>query len=370
MPDETRNYVPKLQAVKNIVADPGEVRSRPRRHPGRAVLRGRQDDAQDGRQARRRAGRDAGRRIPVPQPAPQSPGHRRCRRAHDPAAHRPRGTLRRQARTLRPAAGVLAGASGAQGRDGAAGRGQVRDIDRDAACSQWCRGAGAASARVTCCWCPRSAPSAESEATLGQAVFTTVPQGRTFYYRVRRGDTLPAIATRYAVTAQEIRGWNASSDQRHGRAAAAHHQRSRAQRQQGQARDGQARPRDAGQGCRPRRQARRPERRRRRDARARRKPLTTGTLKTWRADPAELSRAAGRVAARRPPNENRRRVQRRLFFVRLSYVADFRSRRGLLLGGLLLGERPSCGLLGAAFFAAFLTAFLAAFLRRPSSRPS
>ncbi len=55
---------------------------------------------------------------------------------------------------------------------------------------------------------PSQRASAESEATLGQAVFTTVPQGRTFYYRVRRGDTMAAIATRYAVTTQEIRGWN------------------------------------------------------------------------------------------------------------------------------------------------------------------
>jgi membrane-bound lytic murein transglycosylase D len=58
---------------------------------------------------------------------------------------------------------------------------------------------------------PSQRASAESEAALGQAVFTTVPQGRTFYYRVRRGDTMPAIATRYAVTAQEIRGWNGLS---------------------------------------------------------------------------------------------------------------------------------------------------------------
>ena len=32
MPAETRNYLPKLQAVKNIVRDPGEVRPRARRH--------------------------------------------------------------------------------------------------------------------------------------------------------------------------------------------------------------------------------------------------------------------------------------------------------------------------------------------------
>ncbi len=55
---------------------------------------------------------------------------------------------------------------------------------------------------------PSQRPTPESEAALGQAVFTTVPQGRTFYYRVQRGDTLPAIAARYRVTPQEIRDWN------------------------------------------------------------------------------------------------------------------------------------------------------------------
>jgi membrane-bound lytic murein transglycosylase D len=56
---------------------------------------------------------------------------------------------------------------------------------------------------------PSQRPTAQDEAALGNAVFTTVPQGRTFYYRVQRGDTLPAIAGRYGVTAQDIRGWNA-----------------------------------------------------------------------------------------------------------------------------------------------------------------
>jgi len=55
---------------------------------------------------------------------------------------------------------------------------------------------------------PSQRPSKESAQTLAQAVFTTVPQGRTFYYRVNRGDTLAGIAARYAVTAQDLRRWN------------------------------------------------------------------------------------------------------------------------------------------------------------------
>jgi membrane-bound lytic murein transglycosylase D len=55
---------------------------------------------------------------------------------------------------------------------------------------------------------PSQRPSTESAETLTHAVFTTVPQGRTFYYRVNRGDTLAGIAARYAVTAQDLRRWN------------------------------------------------------------------------------------------------------------------------------------------------------------------
>jgi membrane-bound lytic murein transglycosylase D len=56
---------------------------------------------------------------------------------------------------------------------------------------------------------PAQRPTDETADALSRAVFTTVPQGRTFYYRVRRGDTLTAIAARYGVTAQELKSWNA-----------------------------------------------------------------------------------------------------------------------------------------------------------------
>jgi len=55
---------------------------------------------------------------------------------------------------------------------------------------------------------PSQGPAEAAADTLSQAVFTTVPQGRTFYYRVNRGDTLASIAARYAVTVQDIRRWN------------------------------------------------------------------------------------------------------------------------------------------------------------------
>jgi peptidoglycan lytic transglycosylase D len=62
---------------------------------------------------------------------------------------------------------------------------------------------------------PAQQPSEASAATLTNAVFTTVPQGRTFYYRVMRGDTLGGIAYRYAVAMDDVRRWN-SIPQGHG----------------------------------------------------------------------------------------------------------------------------------------------------------
>jgi peptidoglycan lytic transglycosylase D len=55
---------------------------------------------------------------------------------------------------------------------------------------------------------PAEQPSNEAAQTLSQAVFTTVPSGRTFYYSVRRGDTLHRIAARYGVSVEELKAWN------------------------------------------------------------------------------------------------------------------------------------------------------------------
>jgi membrane-bound lytic murein transglycosylase D len=55
---------------------------------------------------------------------------------------------------------------------------------------------------------PSQAPSDATMASLQNTVFTTVPSGRSFYHRVRKGDTLTSIAARYGVTPQELKGWN------------------------------------------------------------------------------------------------------------------------------------------------------------------
>ena len=56
---------------------------------------------------------------------------------------------------------------------------------------------------------PSQAPSDATAASLQQAVFTTVPSGRTFYHRVRKGETMASIAARYDVSTQDLKGWNA-----------------------------------------------------------------------------------------------------------------------------------------------------------------
>jgi membrane-bound lytic murein transglycosylase D len=55
---------------------------------------------------------------------------------------------------------------------------------------------------------PSQAPSDASAATLQNVVFTAIPTSRTVYHRVSKGDTMASIASRYAVTQQDIRSWN------------------------------------------------------------------------------------------------------------------------------------------------------------------
>ncbi|HXX85499.1 MAG TPA: transglycosylase SLT domain-containing protein [Casimicrobiaceae bacterium] len=56
---------------------------------------------------------------------------------------------------------------------------------------------------------PTQAPSDATIASLQNTVFTTVSSGRTVFHRVAKGETLSGIATRYGVTQQELKTWNA-----------------------------------------------------------------------------------------------------------------------------------------------------------------
>jgi LysM repeat protein len=55
---------------------------------------------------------------------------------------------------------------------------------------------------------PMQQPTAEAAQSLADAVFTTVPAGRTFFHTVARGDTLQGVAARYGVTTQDLKRWN------------------------------------------------------------------------------------------------------------------------------------------------------------------
>jgi membrane-bound lytic murein transglycosylase D len=59
-----------------------------------------------------------------------------------------------------------------------------------------------------CLLVPTQRPSEANAESLEDAVFTTVPVGRTVDYRVKRGDTLNRLAARYGVSTQDIRHWN------------------------------------------------------------------------------------------------------------------------------------------------------------------
>jgi len=55
---------------------------------------------------------------------------------------------------------------------------------------------------------PSQAPSDATAASLQNVVFTAVPSTRTVYHRVGKGESLASIAVRYDVTQQDIRSWN------------------------------------------------------------------------------------------------------------------------------------------------------------------
>jgi membrane-bound lytic murein transglycosylase D len=65
---------------------------------------------------------------------------------------------------------------------------------------------------------PSQTPVNGGGEALNQAVFTTVPAGRTFYYTVRRGETLGAIAHRLGVSTADLKRWNHLSQERNLRA--------------------------------------------------------------------------------------------------------------------------------------------------------
>ena len=207
MPDETRNYLPKLQAVKNIVRDPdryGLALADIPDAPYFTVVK--VDRKMDVKRAAELA------ELPQDEFLALNPQHNRpviagadeftillptdkaelfaakLQLHHQPLvswqAYRMKDgeslqqlavKFRMSAETLRAINGI-----GARGR---IGRGQMLLV-------------------------PAERPTAAADASLENAVFTIVPQGRTTYHTVARGETLVGVARRYGVSAAELREWN------------------------------------------------------------------------------------------------------------------------------------------------------------------
>jgi membrane-bound lytic murein transglycosylase D len=55
---------------------------------------------------------------------------------------------------------------------------------------------------------PAQRPSNATAESVVNTVFTTVPSGRTFYHTVRHGESMGSIARRYGVSTDDLRRWN------------------------------------------------------------------------------------------------------------------------------------------------------------------
>ena len=151
------------------------------------------------------------RRVPRAQSAAQPAGDRGRRRVRDPAADRQGRDVRGEARARRSAARVVAGVPD-EGRARRCRRSRSRYgmSDRDAARGQRHRTARDRADRARAARADATADGAKRAESLAEAVFTTVPAGRTFYYT--RAPRRHADGDRRALRRDgaDLRRWNAS----------------------------------------------------------------------------------------------------------------------------------------------------------------
>jgi membrane-bound lytic murein transglycosylase D len=210
MPDETRNYVPKLQAVKNIVRDPArfglDLADIPDA-PYFAVVK--TTKKMDVRRAAELA------EMPIDEFNYLNPHHNRpvIAGADEYTILLPIDKAELFAAKLDLHDQPLVSWQAYRLRPGETVPQVAARVGMSAETLRAVNGIGA-KARVPVghtLLVPAQRPTEEAEATLDRAVFTTVPQGRTFYYRVNRGETLTGIANRYDVSVDDLKRWNGLS---------------------------------------------------------------------------------------------------------------------------------------------------------------
>ena len=207
MADETRNYVPKLQAIKNIIANParyGLVMADVPNAPYFAVVR--TTIRMDVKRAAELA------ELPMDEFLALNPQHNRpvISGADDYAILLPIDKAEIFAAKLDLVNQPLVSW---QAHRMKAGETLAQVAIRYGMSIETLRSVNGIGPRQTvptgyALLVPMQRPTAEAAASLADAVFTTVPAGRTFFHTVARGDTLQGVAARYGVTIQDLKRWN------------------------------------------------------------------------------------------------------------------------------------------------------------------
>jgi peptidoglycan lytic transglycosylase D len=207
VPDETRNYLPKLQAVKNIVADPqkyGLVMADVPNAPYFTVVR--TTVPMDVKRAAELA------ELPVDEFLALNPQHNRpvISGADNYAILLPIDKAEVFAAKLNLIDQPLVSWQAHRMKPGET---LTQIATRYGMSIETLRSVNGIGPRETvptgyALLVPMQKPTAEAEASLENAVFTTVAVNRTFYYVVHRGDTLTSIAGRFGVTTQDLARWN------------------------------------------------------------------------------------------------------------------------------------------------------------------
>ena len=207
MPDETRNYLPKLQAVKNIVREPekfGLILAEVPDAPYFTVVK--VDRKMDVKRAAELA------ELPEAEFLALNPQHNRpvIAGADEFTILLPIDKAEVFAAKLELHSQPLVSWQAYRSRDGESLQAVAARFGLSVETLRAINGIGPR-ARIAgghMLLVPAERPTAAADASLNKAVFTAVPRGRTSYHTVRRGETLSSIASRYGVSVADLREWN------------------------------------------------------------------------------------------------------------------------------------------------------------------